>query len=484
MKAPKFQLTSIFSDGHEDEPMILPLNKLPLDTTMNRRGFLGVGITAAALLSVMSSSDLAKSTDYKLPTELYAHKKSIVAIALTSDNNILASYGIEGTIKLWNLKNNKLLKTIETINQTDESVQITLKITPDDKYLIMSLTDRVTFFLWNLPTGKFFKSHDSPKRFIRTFEIYNNTDLYFATSESDYTTIFKMSLKNGNTEPFISNAHESKISDLKFWRSKDILISSAIDGSIKFWKMPTGNLIKTFSNSKLKEGKAYSTPIVEIVIDEKEDFLISKSDQSDLMVWSLPKEGAIGSLFDKITLPVITDWKVGDTQTSKNPIVHNASVVPNKATLVFGRPGGLIFLWSLPDGSNAKKIHAHDQIIRGLIITSDGKKIITCSEDKTIKIWNFEDNELLSFLFDQKINSSDGTSYNVKDKITGRITTYTLPCGSPIPAGAICTCNCVPGSIKTYIDTPRRPRKKTRTRTSTRTFCKCNQICTCVPVRY
>jgi hypothetical protein len=24
--------------------------------------------------------------------------------------------------------------------------------------------------------------------------------------------------------------------------------------------------------------------------------------------------------------------------------------------------------------------------------------------------------------------------------------TYTLPCGSPIPAGAVCTCNCVPGT--------------------------------------
>lgn len=44
-----------------------------------------------------------------------------------------------------------------------------------------------------------------------------------------------------------------------------------------------------------------------------------------------------------------------------------------------------------------------------------------------------------------------------------------LPCGSAIPAGYICTCNCVP------VSTPR---------TTGRTYCSCNKVCTCnlIPV--
>ena len=45
----------------------------------------------------------------------------------------------------------------------------------------------------------------------------------------------------------------------------------------------------------------------------------------------------------------------------------------------------------------------------------------------------------------------------------------TQPCGTPIPAGYRCTCNCVP------VYTPR---------TTTRTYCRCDKVCTCnlIPV--
>ena len=33
------------------------------------------------------------------------------------------------------------------------------------------------------------------------------------------------------------------------------------------------------------------------------------------------------------------------------------------------------------------------------------------------------------------------------DPVTNETVTYTLPCGSPIPAGAVCVCNCVEGSV-------------------------------------
>lgn len=59
------------------------------------------------------------------------------------------------------------------------------------------------------------------------------------------------------------------------------------------------------------------------------------------------------------------------------------------------------------------------------------------------------------------------------DKVTKTWKTSTLPCGSPIPPGATCTCNCVP------VATPRRSSSY-----GTRSICTCNKVCTCVPVRY
>ena len=65
----------------------------------------------------------------------------------------------------------------------------------------------------------------------------------------------------------------------------------------------------------------------------------------------------------------------------------------------------------------------------------------------------------------------------LESKESGTYKESTLPCGSPIPPGAICKCNCIPvssprsygtGSYGTYCSCNR--------------VCTCNKVCTCIPV--
>ncbi|MDR0430594.1 MAG: hypothetical protein LBH58_08990 [Tannerellaceae bacterium] len=46
---PKFMLTRVYNDGSQDEPEIAPLSQAIEEAKMNRRGFFGAGLTAAAL---------------------------------------------------------------------------------------------------------------------------------------------------------------------------------------------------------------------------------------------------------------------------------------------------------------------------------------------------------------------------------------------------------------------------------------------------
>ncbi len=67
--------------------------------------------------------------------------------------------------------------------------------------------------------------------------------------------------------------------------------------------------------------------------------------------------------------------------------------------------------------------------------------------------------------------------------------TITLPCGSPIPPGATCTCNCVPAAANRVTNEPSynqtvEPKYTPTPSYGTRTTCTCNQVCTCVPVYY
>jgi hypothetical protein len=63
-------------------------------------------------------------------------------------------------------------------------------------------------------------------------------------------------------------------------------------------------------------------------------------------------------------------------------------------------------------------------------------------------------------------SSAQGIKYETKTA-TGQSVTHTLPCGSPIPPGAVCVCTCIPGSWSAPVPTP--------------TY---SSSCTCLPVHY
>ena len=83
-----------------------------------------------------------------------------------------------------------------------------------------------------------------------------------------------------------------------------------------------------------------------------------------------------------------------------------------------------------------------------MAISPDSKLLVSGSFDGTIKLWSLPEGTLVTCLVDLAVNTADvqGVTYEAKTA-TGETRTFTLPCGSPIPAGAVCVCNCVGGGV-------------------------------------
>ncbi len=82
---------------------------------------------------------------------------------------------------------------------------------------------------------------------------------------------------------------------------------------------------------------------------------------------------------------------------------------------------------------------------------------------------------LLSVLPAVGCASTKKQTIEIKDNRGVVIKRETLPCGSPIPPGAICTCNCIP--VRSAPSYPRTYRTCTCV-----PVCTCNKICVCIPV--
>jgi len=104
-------------------------------------------------------------------------------------------------------------------------------------------------------------------------------------------------------------------------------------------------------------------------------------------------------------------------------------------------------LWSLPECDSYIILDGHLDTVQGLAFSPDGNLLISGGDEGTIKLWTLPEAEFASCLMDLATNESDveGITYEVELPSGGTIE-YTLPCGAPIPAGAVCVCNCVGGS--------------------------------------
>jgi hypothetical protein len=85
--------------------------------------------------------------------------------------------------------------------------------------------------------------------------------------------------------------------------------------------------------------------------------------------------------------------------------------------------------------------------VYALVFHPNGELLASGGSDRTIKLWSLSGGDLIACLMDLAANEKDvlGITYLETDS-SGQKVQRTLPCGSSIPTGAVCVCNCVAGS--------------------------------------
>jgi WD40 repeat protein len=508
---PEFQLTRIHEDGSQESAEIVPLAQATQDARMNRRGFFGASLTAAAAIMLLdgcgttsmyqpkpfipknapvepvepvepvvpsdapvepivpSDAPVEPIVPNDAPVEsvkgcedtLLAHSNNILSLAVSPDGTCFFSAGWNDDIKRWSLPEGALTgKWKGPFSYTNALV-----VTPDGKTLISGSDDN-TIRLWNLPDRTLLKiltEHSarvalaitpdgktliscSNDRTIRLWKLTNASHSSIIKEGGDLTSL---QLQNGKDVTLFKTltGHSDWVMALAITPDGKTLISGSADDSIKLWNLPDGTLLKTLTK--------HSNSVMALAITPDGETLISGGNDKTIRLWKLP-DGVVTKAF-----------KMENS-------VSRLSVSPDGSRFV-SISNDSVQLWSLPDARLIKTIKSSASAIA---ISPDGKQLILV-KGKTLQLWDLEKVSFVKCLIDLDCTPSSvkGVTYNYKDEY-GQIRTYTLPCGSPIPPGAKCTCNCVPGKIRTCsCDT-----YQSCSCVGNTSICTCNKVCTCVPV--
>ena len=349
--------------------------------------------------------------------EPLAHKAGVTRLAVSPDGTLLLSGCSDArdlTLKLWSLTDGALLNVFEY--DTEDSVDApkigSVAFNPDGSTFVAGRG------VWRLP---------------------------------DFTRLAGLSAAGNEIALSADGA---------------VLAHGDDDGEVHAWSMPDATPL----GSVVAGGDYVSA----LAISPDGTLLASGSTLRGIKLWSLPDMAEAGYLGE--TTGEVTDmafspdgrllaagnrngevvlWAVADeellaTWAQGSGWVQKLAFSSDGSRLYVGNPSGINVL-SIPDGALVQSFQESTTTgLSALVLTADDRFLITghrstAAQGGSIRVWELPNLEVPAFfLIDLAANLGrfSGAQYSPGDS-GDRI--VTLPCGSPIPAGATCICNCVAG---------------------------------------
>jgi|GEM_PF-972562 len=446
MNAPQFSLTHVYDDGTY-EVELYPVVGLSTETAMDRRDFLGVfgkGLSLAGLLATIPApAEAAAKKSGKgsgACSNAYAHTGPVLSLAIAGDDATLFSGGEDGVIKSWSLPEGGYLETLGW----PQGEVLALAVSRDGKTLAAG-NQTGEIVLWNVD------DHVERQRlrghFGKIHALVFSPDGGKLASGSADGAIKLWTLPAGEPVKTLQD-HTGRVTALAFTPDGAMLVSGGSDDAIRLWRLTGDASPKTLASA---EGDVHA-----LAITPDGRTLVVADEGPELSLRRLPDGEAIGSL-----------------QGHKDSVLALA-IDRDGTTLVSGGKDETVRVWNLSDQSLRKTLKPHRGPVNALAITPDGDFLVSGGEDKTLKLWNLPAGTAVLCLMDLAASppTTKGVTIRHQGHTRRKTHSWTQPCGSPIPAGAVCVCNCVPGSWRAdpeALDAPparkKAPAKKRKTRT-------------------
>ena len=324
------------------------------------------------------SSDIRSSRF--LDKTIRGHSKSVNSVAYSPDGKYLASGSWDNTVKIWEVKTGKLIRTFEG----DFS---SVAYSPDGRYLA---TYREPDFdtienpikIWEVKTGKLLRTLKGHSKGVHSIA-YSPDGKYLAIS-------------NWENPVKIREVKTGKL--IRTFEGYSILVAYSLDGkylatesenTIKIWEVKTGKLVRTLTG--------HSDSVVSVAYSPDGKYLASGSWDNTVKIWEVKTGKSIR------TLTGFSGWLSSLTSISYSPdgkylaarcniarVSHDSMLDDTVKKWDVGHP---ICTWEVATGKVIQTLTGHASNINSVAYSPDGKYLASSSSDRQIKIWRVEQNK-------------------------------------------------------------------------------------------
>lgn len=295
---------------------------------------------------------------------LEGHDKEVASVAISPDSMMIASGSWDTTIKLWEAATGRQLRSIKA-----HDTWVTAVAFSPDGTVIASASQSDTIKLWDVATGMQLRSLKGHSNSVNSVAFSPNGRLI--ASGSDDKTIKLWDAATGIQLQSLAG-HNNSVSSVTFSPDGNVIASGSLDNTVKLWEAATGNQLLSF--------RAHESDVNSVAFSPNGKMIASASKTETIKLW------------DTLTGRQIRSLAGLDNQ------VASVAFSPDGELIAGGSWHNAIKLWDAATGTLQRSLEGYQGSVRSIVFSPDGGLIASGIEDKTIRIWDTETGNATHFI--------------------------------------------------------------------------------------
>ena len=287
------------------------------------------------------------------------HLGAVTMADFTPDGSAVGTSSSDHLLKLWNATDGEELATL-----TGHTAPVSsMAISPNGRVLASGAQDN-TIKLWDIPQTKPLRTFAGHTAAATAFAINNDATIFLSASR-DKTVRLWNTQKEG--EPLVLAGHTDEVTAAAYRLDQSQIATADAAGFIRLWR--------TIDNQPEGELGAHRGEVTGLFYHPNNQQVISTGADGLAKVWQLP-----------IVPPteIAGEEQIVDiaTVSTDGQLVATAGKLNDRPTIVVRK---------VEDGSVVATLLGHEAPITSLTFNSNHTRLVSASEDKTVRVWDITD---------------------------------------------------------------------------------------------
>lgn len=280
--------------------------------------------------------------------------KPVLYTLFSPDSRLLVSVSADKAIKIWNVNNGKLIKTL----QESDDGEISVTFSPDGKELISGGWDN-SVKVWNVESGEIKRKFVGHKRSLRSVSCHPGGSIVCSAGWDGIIKVWHtktgINLKN-------LKGHNQCIRAVSFSPDGKYIASGGYDKLLKIWDLLSGKEIFSL--------KGHVFPIEALCFSPDGKHIITGSSDNTIKMWDVSNGNLVKTL-------------KGHTGG-----IYSLDYSPDGKYIASGSNDNTIKIWNAGTGNTIETIKVCKMAVKSVSFSPDGKLLAGGSIDKSLRIWD------------------------------------------------------------------------------------------------